>query len=239
VARKTAIPLLPYPFDCDEGIVKIKISKAKRVMHLAVVLALVSSLLSFLATPTNAVAPNPCITKTTRVGGDTVVQFLRTGTCTWTIPDDVTQLRGLIVGGGGGGGGGGFAGGGGGGGGYVSFDSLAVTTQTITIAVGVGGTPALSVDSMPTVDASNGGDSSITGDGFNVIAVGGGSGGSFIQPALPSFVARAGGSGGGSNQASYGNSTKPFPVIDGQEVDPGSQTAMTEVAHANPMIENQ
>lgn len=225
MARKTGIPLVLYPFNCDEGIVKIKITKAKRVTHFAVVLALVSSLLSFLATPSNAVAPNPCVTKTTRIGSDTVVQFLRTGTCTWTIPSDVKQLRGLIVGGGGGGGGGGLAGGGGGGGGYVEFNSLTVDNQEITITVGSGG----SRDPNGNIGASNGGASSVVSAGFTLIAEGGGAGGTFTSTYAyfpPAIAPRNGGSGGGSNQASYGNSTKPFPVIDGQEVNPGSQTAI-------------
>jgi outer membrane protein OmpA-like peptidoglycan-associated protein len=177
-----------------------------RILHLSIVIALVSSLLSFLVVPTNAVAPNPCVTKTTRVGNDTIVQFLRTGTCTWTIPSDVAELRGLIVGGGGGGGGGGFVGGGGGGGGYVSFESLAVANQTITITVGAGGARALPGGFGPSADATNGDNSSITGDGLNIIAFGGGSGGSLTNAEWPNFMARTGGSGGGSNDSLYGES---------------------------------
>lgn len=59
MARKTGIPLVLYSFNCDEDIVKIKTAKAMRVMHLAVVLALVSSLLTFLAVPASA-EPTPC-----------------------------------------------------------------------------------------------------------------------------------------------------------------------------------
>jgi len=212
--------------------VKIKITEAKRVTHFAVVLALVSSLLSFLATPSNAVAPNPCVTKTTRIGSDTVVQFLRTGTCTWTIPSDVTQLRGLIVGGGGGGGGQGLFGGGGGGGGYVEFDSLLLSNRTVTITVGTGGQSDLNVNFGASGSASSGGNSSIVGDGLNITALGGGAGGAFLEPNFSTgSLARAGGSGGGAGRRylnendadlSYGQATTALDLVL-----PGGQTELS------------
>jgi fibronectin-binding autotransporter adhesin len=206
--------------------VKIKAITPRRFIHISFVLALVSSLLSVFAVPANAVPPNPpCVTKTTRVGNDTIVQFLRTGTCSWTIPADVTQFRGLIVGGGGGGGGGGLLGGGGGGGGYVEFNSLTVASQSITITVGAGG----SKDPNGNAGATNGGASSIVSTDLSLVAEGGGAGGTFTSTYSffpPPIAPRSGGSGGGSNQTSYGNSTNPLPVIGGLEINAGSQTAI-------------
>ena len=203
---------------------KIKTIAPSRFIHISIVLALISSLLSVFAVPANAVPSNPCVTKTTRVGNDTLVQFLRTGTCTWTIPADVTQFRGHVVGGGGGGGGGGSMGGGGGGGGYVEFNSLTVASQSITITVGAGG----SRDPNGNIGATSGGASSIVSTGLNLVAEGGGAGGTFTTTnSSPSPIAPSnGGSGGGSNQTSYGNSTNPLPVIGGAEINPGSQTAI-------------
>ncbi len=191
---------------------------------MAVVLALVSSLLSSIATPANAVPANPpCVTKTTRVGNETVVQFLRTGTCAWTLPADVEQLRGLIVGGGGGGGGGGYMGGGGGGGGYVSFETLTVTQElTFTITVGAGGLR----DPNGSAGASNGGESSLESNDLTFIAEGGGAGGTFTSTYFPINVEpKNGGSGGGSNALGYGTSSNPLPIVDGQEINPGSENA--------------
>jgi hypothetical protein len=210
--------------------VKIKTIAPSRFIHISIALALVSSLLSVFAVPANAVPINPpCETKTTRVGNDTIVQFLRTGTCSWTIPADVTQFRGLIVGGGGGGGGGGLLGGGGGGGGYVEFNSLTIASQSITVTVGAGG----SKDPNGEIGATSGGSSSIvsTDAGLNLTAEGGGAGGTFTityQFFPPAIAPRSGGSGGGSNQTSYGNSTNPLPIIGGAEINPESQTA-TEI----------
>lgn len=193
---------------------------------MAVVLALVSSLLSSMATPANAVPANPpCITKTTRVGNETVVQFLRTGTCAWTLPADVVQLRGLIVGGGGGGGGGGLMGGGGGGGGYVEFNSLAVTSQSMTITVGAGG----SRDPNGSTGASNGGESSLESNDLTLIAEGGGAGGTFTSTYLffpPPIEPKNGGSGGGSNALGYGTRSNPLPIVEGQEINPESHIAI-------------
>ncbi len=208
-------------------------SASKRVISLSVVLALVVSLLSFFVTPAVAVPPSPpCVTKTTKVGNDTVVQFLRTGTCTWNVPADVTQLRGLIVGGGGGGGGQGLFGGGGGGGGYVEFDSLLLSDQTVTITVGAGGQSDLNPNFGQSPGASSGENSSIVGDGLNITALGGGAGGASLQPNFETgSLARDGGSGGGSGlrnlsdgsiDLSYGQAT-----IASDLVLPGGQTDVT------------
>jgi len=208
-------------------------SASKRVISLSVVLALVVSLFSFFVTPAVAVPPSPpCVTKTTKVGNDTVVQFLRTGTCTWNVPADVTQLRGLIVGGGGGGGGQGLFGGGGGGGGYVEFDSLLLSDQTVTITVGAGGQSDLNPNFGQSPGASSGENSSIVGDGLNITALGGGAGGASLQPNFETgSLARDGGSGGGSGlrnlsdgsiDLSYGQATTASDLVL-----PGGQTDVT------------
>ena len=188
------------------GIVRIKEDTPKPVIHLTLISVLICSLLSFVATPANAIALPECTPEISSSGGYTIVNFVSSGECTWTSPTSTTVMRGLIVGGGGGGGGGSFAGGGGGGGGYVSFETLTVTNKTLTISVGAGGAPASPGGFGPDADASNGGNSTLTGDGLNIIARGGGSGGSLTNPAWPYFVAKSGGSGGGSNASQFGRS---------------------------------
>jgi outer membrane protein OmpA-like peptidoglycan-associated protein len=178
----------------------------KPVIHLTLISVLICSLLSFVATPANAIALPECTPEISTSGGYTIVKFVDPGECTWTSPTDTAVMRGLIVGGGGGGGGGSFAGGGGGGGGYVSFETLTVTNKTLTISVGAGGAPASPGGFGPNADASNGGNSTLTGDGLNIIALGGGSGGSLTNPAWPNFMAKSGGSGGGSNASQFGRS---------------------------------
>ena len=48
--------LLLYPFERDEGIVKLKLSAKRRAIHQLMVVALLCSLQSFVTTPANAVA---------------------------------------------------------------------------------------------------------------------------------------------------------------------------------------
>ena len=188
------------------GIARTKEGTPRPVIHLTLITVLICSLLSFVATPANAIALPECTPEISTSGGYTIVKFVDPGECTWTSPTGATEMRGLIVGGGGGGGGGGFAGGGGGGGGYVSFESLTMTNKTLTISVGGGGAPASPGGFGPSADASNGGNSTLTGDGLNIIALGGGSGGSLTNPDWPNFVAKSGGSGGGSNAPEFGRS---------------------------------
>jgi hypothetical protein len=168
----------------------------------------------------------PSCGKSAKDGAYTVVKFLNTGNCRWSIPTGVTELRGLIVGGGGGGGGGGgkFSGGGGGGG-YLEFETLTVTSQTLTITVGRGGLGGGLSESSPR--STNGQDSKLIGTGLTLTAAGGGAGGSGIGTG---YSAQSGGSGGGSGllyntsypdfDLSFGESATPIsPIL------PGGQTA--------------
>ncbi len=85
-------------------------------------------------------------------------------------------------------------GGGGGGGGLVEFDSLTATSDTFTITIGDGGIAGTSNTSGPA--ALSGGNSTITGNGINLIARGGAGGASYYAGGYPAQL--NGGSGGGA-----------------------------------------
>lgn len=186
------------------GIVRIKESSPRPVIHLTLITVLICSLLSFVATPANAIAPLPeCTPEISTSGGYTIVKFVDPGECTWTSPLDVTELRGLIIGGGGGGGGNTHMGGGGGGGGYLSFETLTVTNQVFKINVGAGG--AGGAASLDGAFSQNGETSSIiigtdASPTLRLVAPGGGAGGSDLDNRNPGreYLAKNGGSGGGS-----------------------------------------
>lgn len=119
-----------------------------------------------------------------------VATFLDSGT--WTCPAGVTSVQALIVAGGGGGG---YAiiqsgGGGGGAGGVVYDNSIPVTPgQTYSVVVGQGAVGS----AVTAVQGYNGSNSSFA----NLIAIGGGGGGSFQSSPYTSRFGIAGGSGGG------------------------------------------
>jgi hypothetical protein len=96
------------------GIVRIKEGTPKPVIHLTLISVLICSLLSFVATPANAIALPECTPEISSSGGYTIVKFVDAGECNWTSPTGSTVMRGLIVAGGGGGGGNSHMGGGGG-----------------------------------------------------------------------------------------------------------------------------
>ena len=139
-----------------------------------------------LAAPAQAA---PCSPTITTDGAATVVSFTTVGTCTWTVPADISMLDAVLIVGGGGGGG--FdQGGGGGAGGLVDRTNVAVTPGgNLTILVGAGGAGA--VNYAPTSGTNSGGNSSLDG----VVALGGGYGGS------GSVNGASGGSGGGAGYA--------------------------------------
>ena len=113
-------------------------------------------------------------------------------TTTWTVPVGVSSVEVLIIAGGGGGGN--TMGGGGGAGGYVYTQTIAVSPgQNYLITIGAGGAGA----TVRSVDGSNGGNTTITLSGVDLItpAVGGGGGASW-----ESGAAANGGSGGGAAQ---------------------------------------
>ena len=116
-------------------------------------------------------------------------------TFTFTPPAGVTEVDALVVAGGGPGGY--YAGGGGGAGGLIYTNDLAVTPlATYTITVGTGGVASESAS----VYGTNGGDSSIVGDGISITAVGGGAGGNGpLDNQTATSDGYDGGSGGGAS----------------------------------------
>ena len=125
-----------------------------------------------------------------------------TNTYIFTPPSYATSVRALIVGGGGPGGY--KAGGGGGAGGCIYNASVAITGGADYIVnVGTGGVASVSGGDYGT----NGGDSSISGAGVNLVATGGGAGGNGENASF--YAGVAGGSGGGStwHQTSGGGGT--------------------------------
>lgn len=134
-----------------------------------------------------------CPTIPTSVGSHTVV-YCTPGTCTFTVPTDVTSISVEVYGAGGGGGGvwsqsnsthnpssDGCAGAGAGGGGGFTTKSFAVTAgQTYTVIVGAGGAGGTSVNLSNTGISTNigtpggtGGTSSFTGNAQNLQGFGG------------------------------------------------------------------
>ena len=159
-------------------------------------LTLVVTLLASLVIPTvsHAAACSPEITTN---GNRTVVAFKTIGTCSWSTPAGATNFRGLIVAGGGGGGA--DLAGGGGGGGYVEFETLTATSDVFTVTVGDGGAGSPN----NATSSSNGGSSSISGTGINLIARGGAGGATWYNGGRPAGT--NGGAGGG--QAGWSGST--------------------------------
>jgi len=163
-----------------------------------IALTLVVTLLASLVVPTfsHAAACSPEITTN---GNRTVVAFKTIGTCTWSTPAGATNFKGLIVAGGGGGGA--DLAGGGGGGGYVEFETLTATSDVFTVTVGDGGAGSPN----NATSSSNGGSSSISGTGINLIARGGAGGATWYNGGLPAGT--NGGAGGGQAGWSGSSST--------------------------------
>ena len=117
----------------------------------------------------NADATSACATTSTVVDIYTVQKVTYTGTCTWSVPSNVSVIDYFLVGGGGGGSG--DSGGGGGGGAAVSRTAVPVSpSSTLTLQVGYGGGP--STWGFVT-SAYPGGSTSITISGSMVSASGG------------------------------------------------------------------
>ena len=121
-----------------------------------------------------------CTPLTYTSGGFTVVEFQTVGTCTWSVPSNVSTIDVLAVGGGGGGGS--RIGGGGGGGGVVQ--SLGLTASgTATITVGTGGAGGAGASGAGDRRGANGESSKV--DFANsaltdVTALGGGGGSAYV-----------------------------------------------------------
>jgi len=164
-----------------------------------IALTLAVTLLASLVVPTASYAA-ACSPEITTNGNRTVVAFKTIGTCTWSTPAGATNFKGLIVAGGGGGGA--DLAGGGGGGGYVEFETLTATSDVFTVTVGDGGAGSPN----NATNSSNGGSSSISGTGINLIARGGAGGATWYNGGRPAGT--NGGSGGGQAGHRATSSTK-------------------------------
>lgn len=138
-----------------------------------------------------------CAPTSSTVGTDTVLKFTSVGTCTWSVPVGVTEVRALVIGGGGAGGKSTNVGGSGGGGAgaMVVHPNFAVS-GTINVVVGAGAA------TQNTYDQGGAGSSSSLG---TLVAIGGGGGGDWCDagcqstnPQRPEIYGADGGSGGGS-----------------------------------------
>lgn len=138
-----------------------------------------------------------CTPTSSTAGSDTVLRFTSVGTCTWSVPVGVTEVRALVIGGGGAGGKSTNVGGSGGGGAgaMVVHPSFAVS-GTVNVVVGAGAA------TQNTYDQGGAGSSSSLGA---LTAIGGGGGGDWCDsgcqstnPQRPQIFGADGGSGGGS-----------------------------------------
>ncbi|MFM7756782.1 MAG: glycine-rich domain-containing protein [Actinomycetota bacterium] len=137
----------------------------------AVVVGSVVSLATFLVVGGSVDAEvSACAPTITTTSGRTTAVFTTVGTCSFTLPTEATNISVLVVGGGG-------AGGwssedstsGGGGGGVVTGSGLTIS-GVVEITVGAGG---VDTDSFMPDAGAMGGDSSIVGTGFSIVADGG------------------------------------------------------------------
>lgn len=138
-----------------------------------------------------------CTPTSSIVGTDTVLTFSTVGSCTWSVPTGVTNVRALVIGGGGSGGKSTNVGGSGGGGaGAMVVHSSFSVSGTISVVVGAGGA------TRTTYDQGNAGASSSLAA---LTAIGGGGGGDWCDsgcqsshPQRAQIPGASGGSGGGS-----------------------------------------
>ena len=127
------------------GLVRTKVVAAHSKIATIVSAILLTSL--FVSIPVPASANNCVPTSTTASNGETILTFTTVGNCNWTVPNNVTSVRVLVVGGGGSGSGGisgGWFSAGGGGGAVVENQSLTVTPgAAISVTVGRGGAKSI------------------------------------------------------------------------------------------------
>jgi hypothetical protein len=94
-------------------------------------------------TSSNVAHAAACTPTSSIVGTDTVLTFSTVGSCTWSVPAGVTNVRALVIGGGGSGGKSTNVGGSGGGGaGAMVVHSSYAVSGTISVVVGAGGATA-------------------------------------------------------------------------------------------------
>jgi len=138
-------------------------------------------------------------------GGSTYsfVTFNTVGSCSWTVPTDVTSVDALVVGGGGGGGA--WVGGGGGGGGAVETSGIAVTPgASETVLIGAGGVGAQMTSTL-TRTGSAGNSTSFAG----TTALGGGAGASWTSQSAGG-AGTANGGGGSQVSGAYSGGIGQF-----------------------------
>lgn len=164
---------------------------------LAAGLLSVSSISVLTISAANVAHAAACTPSSSTAGADTVLKFTSVGSCTWSVPVGVTDVRALVIGGGGAGGKSTNVGGSGGGGAgaMVVHPNFAVS-GTINVVVGAGAA------TQNTYDQGGAGSSSSLG---TLIAIGGGGGGDWCDggcqstnPQRPEIFGADGGSGGGS-----------------------------------------
>jgi hypothetical protein len=127
-----------------------------------------------------------------------VVALTSVGSGTWTVPAGVTNLDEVLIVAGGGGGGSGSYGAGGGAGGLIYLTNVTVTPgQSISYAVGDGGTGGVATTSTNPAQGVNGQNSVF---GANTATGGGGGGGGSLGDGDIASSGRAGGSGGGRSK---------------------------------------
>jgi hypothetical protein len=143
--------------------------------------------------------------------GSGLVALMRTGSHSIPIPTGVSTVQYLVVAGGGGGGM--DMGGGGGAGGYLAGSTSVTPGSSFIASVGAGGTgaPAAGTNGQPsvhayTISATSGSNSTVSGTGVSLTAVGGGRGGSSYYDYSPGYQGGGGGSGGGASGYSNGTS---------------------------------
>ena len=135
----------------------------------------------------------------TTAAGYKIHTFTGAGTQTFAVTGTGT-VEYMVIGGGGGGGT--DMGGGGGAGGYLA-GSTTFNSGNYTVTIGAAGRGALGYyggQSLATIDSSSGGNSSVVGGSINIVATGGGMGGSHHRWDPAGWIpvpAQNGGSGGG------------------------------------------
>jgi hypothetical protein len=139
---------------------------------------------------TFSIATAPTGGTITQIGNSRIHSFTTSGTFTSTA---TLPIRYLVVAGGGGGGS--DMGGGGGAGGYLAATSYSLPAGTYTVTVGSGGAGGPAGSGQ--IAGAQGTNSSISGPGVSIVAIGGGGGGSRHDSA--GAPATTGGSGGGGS----------------------------------------
>lgn len=157
----------------------------------------IASIAAFTFSVSNVAHAAACTPTSSTAGADTVLKFTSIGSCTWSVPVGVTDVRALVIGGGGAGGKSTNVGGSGGGGaGAMVMHPNFGVSGTITVVVGAGAV------TQNNYDQGGAGASSSLG---SLIAIGGGGGGDWCDhgcqstnPQRPEIFGADGGSGGGS-----------------------------------------